>query len=154
MLGIIGRQIDSLAARHGNDFPHDVAQEGARLRILPYQSDGFADRGRGARQAHQEYIFLPDLAPDVRAQLRSDTTFQAGFEKELSAFGSRSIELPEQEPLHRTRLPDHAGPIDRSGDISDAAHDARCAERVDEVPIFQYAVLKGDNRRVRVLRSA
>ena len=102
--------------------PQHVAQEGARLGILPDWSNWLAYRGGGARKADQEHIFLPDFALDVGTELRCNAAFQAGFEQTLSALGRRTVEFAEQQALHRPCLSNDAGAIDRSGDIADAAH--------------------------------
>jgi hypothetical protein len=91
----------------------------------------------------------PVTPNDVGGQFGFDAAGKAGGQQGLAARRTRTVELAEQQPLHRPGLADHPGRCDRRRDIADTAHQLARIERGAQVLVLQHPVLERDDGRVR-----
>ena len=145
--GIVLGQVHPLRAADRDHLAHQVEQEGAGLGIFTDRADGLADRRRGPRQAHQKNILLPNFAQDVRGQLGLDPAGDTRRQKRLPPRRLGAIELAKQQPLHRPGLADDTRAVNGRRNVGHPAHDVRRVINRSQILVFQYTVLKRDDRR-------
>src|SRR6516165_4101792 len=142
LFGVIRGQRDAMRAADGDHLTREVEQEFSRARVRADRPDRLAHGGGRAGHRHQRYVFLPDRAADIVANLGVDAPALAGLVKCLEARGTAPVVFSKHEPLQRTRLRDHTGPADVGPDIGDAAHERVVAEDRPQHIVLLHAVLK------------